>query len=91
MHEQHHTEFLGLGPERIELSIGKLLPFDAAPNRGASHAELLDRVIELIGRQIRVLQRDRRHSDKAVPMRRTVLRDFLILERDQLASQRRVC
>ena len=66
------------------------MPFDAAPDRGASHAQLPDRVIELIGRQIRVLQRDGGHSDKAVPMRRTVLRDFFILERDQVASQRTV-
>src|SRR5262249_61574767 len=43
---------------------------------------------ELIGGQIRMLQRDRRHTDEAVTMRRTVLRDFLVLQRDQIASQR---
>ena len=90
MHEQHHPELLGLGPERIELSIRELLPFDAASDRGASQAQFPDRVIELFGRQIRVLQRDGGHADEAVRMCRAVLRDFFILERDHVARQRTV-
>ena len=58
MHEQHHAQLLRLRPERIELPIRQLLAFDAAADGGAAQSQLPDRLVQLLGRQVGVLQRD---------------------------------
>ena len=90
VHEEHDAELLRLGPERIELAIGQLHALDAAADRGAAHAELLHRVIELLGRELGMLQRQRRHPDEAIGMLGAPLRDALVLQRDEVARQRLV-
>src|SRR3989442_6910203 len=69
MHEDHDAELFRLGPERVELAIRQFLAFAAASDRGATKAQLPDRFIQLIGRQIGILQRNRSHAYKSVPMR----------------------
>ena len=89
MHEQQHAELLGLRPERIELAIGQLLPFDAATDGGAAESELLDRLLELIGRQIGMLQCQRRHPYEPIGMLGAPLRDLLVLQRDDVTREQR--
>ena len=82
VHEQQHAELLRLGPERIELAIGQLLTFDAAADRRAAQSQLPDGLVQLLGRKIGMLQRERRHPDEAIRMLRAPLRDLLVLQRD---------
>ena len=60
------------------------MPFDAAADRHAAQAELLDAVFELLDRQIGMLHRDRREGDEAVGMRGDELGELLVLQLDQL-------
>src|SRR5437867_911349 len=90
MHEQQHSELLRLSPERIELAVGELLAFDASSDGGATQSQLSDRFVQLIRRQIRVLQRNGGHSYKSIRMLSTPLRKFFILELDNVSSQRAV-
>src|SRR5437773_1971479 len=90
MHEKQYSELLCLGPERIELAVGEFLAFDTSSDGGATQSQLSDCLVQLIGRQIRVLQRDRGHSYKSIRMLSTPLRKFFILELNQVASQRAV-
>src|SRR5579883_2829893 len=62
MHEEQHTKFLGLCPERIELPIRKFLTFDAATDRRTAQSEFFHGFFQLIGGEIRMLQGNRRHS-----------------------------
>jgi len=87
MHENHDSELFRLGPERVELAIRQLLAFAAASDRSAAKTQLPDRFIQLIGRQIWILQRNGSHAHKSVRMRRAPLRNFFILHFDDLARQ----
>src|SRR5437667_7918257 len=66
MHEQQDPQLLRLCPERIELTIGDLLTFDTSSDGGATQSQFVDGLIQLVGRQIRMLQRHGRHSEKPV-------------------------
>src|SRR5205823_1081615 len=90
VHEQQHTKLLCLGPERIELSIGELLAFYAPSDRSTTQAQLSDRLVQLISCEVRMLQRQCCHSDEAIGMLRTPLRDLVVLKLDQVPSQRAV-
>ena len=90
VHEQQHAQLLRLRPERIELAVGQLLPFDAAADGGAAQAELSDRLVQLIGREVGMLQRQRRHPDEAIGVLGAPLRDLFVLERDEIARQRAI-
>src|SRR5213594_227758 len=79
MHEQQDPQLLRLCPERIELTIGDLLTFDASSDGGAAQSQFVDGFVQLVGRQIRMLQRHRRHSDKPARMLGAPLRYFFIL------------
>src|SRR5215831_17685346 len=85
MHEQQNPQLLGFCPERIELTIRDFLAFDASSDGGAPQSQFVDGFVQLIGRQIRMLQRNGRHSDKPVGMFGTPLRYFFILQLDQIA------
>ena len=89
MDEDQHAELLGLGPERVKLRVGQLLAVDAAADAGAAQPELLDAVLELLGGEVGILQRDRRERDEAVGLRRAHLRELLVLDLDELAARRR--
>ena len=66
MHEEQDAELLRLCPERIELAVGDFLAFDAASDGGATQSQLFDALLQLIGRQVGVLQRHGRHSHKPI-------------------------
>src|SRR5262249_7894925 len=85
MHEDDDTELLGLGPERIELRGGHVLAVDAAADAGAAQAVLLDALLELLGGELRMLERHRRERDEAIRIRRAGLGELLVLDPDQLA------
>src|SRR5260221_5514905 len=64
MHEDEHAQLFALGPERMELGVGQLEAGDAAADTNAAEAKLLDRVLDLFGRELGMLQRRRRESDE---------------------------
>ena len=63
------AQLLGLGPERVELRIGDLLAGDVAADRRAAQPSFLTPCLELLGGQIRILQRNRGEGDEAVGVR----------------------
>ena len=75
---------LALGPERIELRIGQLEAGDAAADADAAEAELLHRMLDLLGGQLGMLQRRRGEADEAVGLLGAELDQRLVLEADQL-------
>ena len=79
MHEDQRAELGGLGPERIVLREREILAVHVPADRGAAQAEPLDPVLELLGRQIGMLQGDRRHRDEAIGVCRHPLRESLVL------------
>ena len=89
VHEYDNTEFLGFGPERIELPVREFLAFNAASDGGAAHPEFSYRLVQLLRRQIRMLQRESGHSHESVRIPGAPLGDFFILQLDEVASQDR--
>ena len=87
MDEEQDAELLGLGPERIELARRQFFAFDAAADRGAAESELLDGFLQLFGRQIGILERNRREPDETIRLRRTPRCQLLVLNLDDLARQ----
>ncbi len=84
VHEYQDAELFGLGPDRVEFRVGQLLPGDAAADRQAAQPQSFDRVLELLDRQLRVLQCDGRKSDEAVRGGGAELGQLLVLDPDQL-------
>src|SRR5882724_8320997 len=80
MNEDQHPELLGLGPERVELRVGQLFAVDAAADSGAAQTVLLDPVLQLLGGEVRMLQRHRGERDEAIGVRRAGLGELLVLD-----------
>ena len=87
VHEHRHAELRGLGPERVVLRQRQIFAVDVSADRGAAQAEPLDAVLELLGGEIGILQRDRRERDEAIGMRRDPLREPLVLRPDDPPRQ----
>ena len=87
VHEDEHAELLGLRPERIELRRRGRLAGDVAGDADAAQPQLLDGFLELLDRQIGMLQRHRRQPDEAIRVGRAPLRELLVLNRDDPARQ----
>ena len=85
--ENQAAQLLRLGPERVKLGIGQFLAVHAAADRRAAQPELLHRVIELLGGEVRVLQRDRGKGDEAVRLRRAQRGELLVLQLDELTRE----
>src|SRR6059036_743150 len=66
MDEDQDAELLGLRPERVELRVGELVAGDARADGGAAEPELLHPVDELLHREVRKLERDRREGDETI-------------------------
>ena len=88
VHEEHDAQFFRFGPERIELAVRQFLSFDAAADRGATKAQFSHRVVELLGGEIRMLQRKGRHADEAIRLRGDRLSNLFVLQLDQVPRQR---
>src|SRR6476469_3545727 len=56
MDEENGADFFGLGPDRMEFGIGKILSQHGAADGGAAQALLLDRGLKLLHRELRKLQ-----------------------------------
>jgi hypothetical protein len=56
MDEQHCAEFFRLGPDGMEFRIGKILAQHAAADRSPAQALFLDRRLQLLHREIGILQ-----------------------------------
>ena len=86
MHEDETAKLLALGPDRMKLRVRQLHAVDAAGDRHAAQAQLLDAVFELLHGQIGMLHRDGGEGDEAVRMRCDELGEFLVLQLDQLVG-----
>src|SRR5262245_229309 len=64
MDEDERLQLLSFLPEWIELGGRNLLALDAASDGGANQAKLLHAALELLGGNLRILQRDRRIADE---------------------------
>ena len=84
MQEDQDAVLLALRPERIELRIGQLEAGDAAADADAAEAELLHRMLDLLGRQFGMLQRRRGEGHEAVGLLGAELDQRLVLQPDQL-------
>ena len=87
MDENQAAQLLRLGPERVKLGIGQFLAVHAAADRRAAQSELLHRIVELLGGEVRVLQRDRGKGDEAVRLRRAQRGQLLVLQLDELTRE----
>jgi hypothetical protein len=76
MHEDDDAEFLDFCPERIEPARRQLFALDAAADRGASQSKFTDGLVELLGSEVGMLQRDRRQRDEPRRIGRTPCREL---------------
>ena len=68
----------------MQLRIGEFRAIDAAADQRAAHAEPLDRILQLLGGEIGIGERDRGEADKAVRRLAADLGDLLVLQFDDL-------
>src|SRR5215831_4756313 len=87
MDENQRAELFGLGPGWMKFRVRQLLAVDAAANQCAAQSELLDRIFELLGGEIRMLQSHGREADELVGLRRASLGEFLVLQLDHLTGE----
>jgi hypothetical protein len=76
-----------LGPERAEFRVRQFRAIDAAADQGTAHGEPLDRVFELLGGEIGMLQRHRGQPDKAVGICRANLGEPFVLQVHDLPGE----
>ena len=84
VNEDQGAELLRLRPEWMELRIAQLHALDAAAEAAPAQPVLLHPLLELLGREVGVLQGHRRERDEPVRMRRAELGQLLVLQLDQL-------
>src|ERR1700720_1579992 len=87
MNEDDDAKLLRLGPERMQLWIGKLGAVNAPADQRAAHAETLDRILQLLGGEIGVCQRHRGEADEAVRRLAADLGELLVLQFDDLRGE----
>ncbi len=82
MHEHRHAELLGFGPERVVLLARRRLVVDVAADRRAAEPKILHGMLELLGGEIRELQRDRAQADEARRVLFAPGREAFVVRRD---------
>ena len=82
--EHEDAQRLGLGPEGVELRVAQLEALDTAAEAGAAQAVALDALLELLGGEVRMLERHAREGDEPVGLGRADLGERLVLDADQL-------
>src|SRR4030095_6278141 len=85
VHDHWNAELGSLGPERVVLWRREILAVDVAADGGAAKAEPLDAVLELLGRKIGVLQRNRRHRHETIRVSRHPLGQSFVLRANDAA------
>ncbi len=83
MDEDQTAELFGLRPDRMKLRIGELDAVDAPADRDTAQTELLDAVLDLLDREIGVLQRHRGEGDETIGLGGAQLRELLVLHLDE--------
>ena len=86
VHEDEHTQLFTFSPERVELRVGKFFAGDAATNANAAEAEGFDRLIDLFGCEVRILQCRGRKGSEPILGRRAELGQGLVLHSDQFSD-----
>jgi len=81
----HRVEFFRLGPDGMEFRIGKILPQHVTADRGPAKVLFLDCRFELLHREIGILQCQGSEGGKPLGPRCTKLRQFLVLNFDDLS------
>src|SRR6266567_415369 len=87
MDEDEDAELLGLRPERVKLRVAQLLLVDAPADGSPAQPVLLDSFLQLLGREVRVLESDRGEGHEALGVRRARLGELLVLGPDELARE----
>src|SRR5215475_8959430 len=86
VHEDEHPQLFALGPERVEFRVGEILAGDAAGHADAAEAERLDRLFDLFGGQVGILQCRGRKGDEPIRLRGAELDQGLVLDPDQFSD-----
>ena len=68
MHEDRRAKLLSLGPKRVKPWVGDMLAEDVTADRRTAMSEFVHRVLQLCGRELRMLQRDGRQRHEPVGM-----------------------
>ena len=87
MDEDQRLQLLGLFPEGVELGRGDFFALDAAADGGANQAQAVHAVLELLGGELRKLQRHRRVAQKAAGNRLAHLRELFTLDVEHPARE----
>ena len=87
MDEDEDAERLRLGPERVERRVRDFHARDVPADSDTAEPKLANRVLDLIGSEIRKLQRRRRKGDEPVGIAGARLRQPLVLDLDQLRRE----
>src|SRR5437870_12377124 len=66
MKKDRRAQFFRLRPKRIELGRSQLLTGDGVANRAAMQPELPDTFFQLLGREVGILQRNRRKTGETI-------------------------
>src|SRR5439155_24918454 len=85
--DDEDAELPGLGPERLKLRVAQLLLVDAPADGRPAQPVLLDSFLQLLGREVRVLESDRGEGHEALGVRRARLGELLVLGPDELARE----
>jgi hypothetical protein len=87
VHEHRHLQLFGLAPERIVFLARRRFALDVAADGGPLEPELLDGIVQLLGRQIGMLQRGRRQPDEAFRIRLAPFRDAFVMHAHDLGRE----
>src|SRR5207248_8969278 len=86
VHEDEHPQLFALGPERVEFRVGEILASDTAGHADAAEAERLDRVLDLCGGEVGILQGRGRKGDEPLRLRGAELDQGLVLDPDHFGD-----
>ena len=87
MNKNQRLQFLGLGPERMELRRGEIVAIHAATDSEAAHSQILHAVFHLLRGERRILQRNGAQARETQRMRGAEFRNFLILNLNDFARE----
>src|SRR4030095_5808518 len=87
MDEERHAQVLRLCPDWMKLRVGKPNTRDAAPDGRTFQTVFLHPLLELLYRQVGILQRQRREGGKAIGIFRAEFRKSFILNADHFRRE----
>src|SRR5262245_12269520 len=87
MDEQHRPKLFRFRPHRMKPWIGKILSKHTAADGGSAQALFLQRRLELLHGEVRILQRERGKCRKAIRARCAQFSQFFVLQLDDLGGR----